>query len=122
MDHPVPFRRVGTGILRCGQLQAATSAGKYFGRFDLGACYSQWGMRVRLNGAGTSGSYQLCGSIATSSDANSVLRPMTTFDLAAQSSDDTIWITGKPATSIVIQCTTPSSSGTTLDVFVAASL
>lgn len=112
------FVALGRPLHLMSQVSTSTGAVAYFGRVDLGAVYQSFGMRVRLTGAGTSGSWQLCGTIGTSSDANSVLRPLTTFDLAAQSSDDVIFVTGKPVSSIVIAQTTPSSSGTTVDIFV----
>ena len=123
---PAPWniqkRAVGTGVLKPFTAQAATSAGRFSARFDLGHAYSQWALRVRLSGAATSGECQLLGTVATSSDPNAALRPLTTWLGSVNSSDDTVFVTGKPCTSVICQITTPSSSNTTWDAWAAATL
>jgi len=120
------FVFTGTGILP-GTLAASTynaaamlSSGTGVGtRYDLGRAYSNWGLRVKLTtglgaaaGSATSGEIILYGTIATSSDANGALRPMTTWKGSVNSSDDTLWVTGFAATSILAAWSTPSSSAT----------
>lgn len=86
----------------------------------LPTAYSNHGFHCTLlTGAGTSGTFQLLGGIGATSDANASLRPLTTYDLSANTSDDVLWITGKPVNRIAVQCTTPSSSGTFIAVMYA---
>ena len=125
----------GTGILP-GSLSASSSTPALLGstgtlggtRYDLGRAYSNWAIRVKLTSstaaaaagaAATSGEIILYGSIATSSDGNGCLRPLTTWLGSVNSSDDTVFVTGRVATSIMAAWSTPSSSGTMALIWVA---
>lgn len=124
---------VGTGTPVLSVVQAARTSttgaastgplGSSFGGtasvLQLPTAYSNHGFHCTLTGAASSGTFQLLGGIGSSSDALASLRPLTTYDLSANTSDDVIWITGKPCNRIAVQCTTPSSSGTLLAVMYA---
>lgn len=100
-------------------LNAASTQGAVGTRYDLETAYSQWALRVKLNGNATGVVVQLKGAVASSSDANGALVAMTTWSLASQSCDDTIFITGKPVTSVLAEVTSLSSTGTTVTAWIS---
>lgn len=101
-------------------LNAASTEGSVGTRYDLETAYSQFALRVKLNGNATGVVVQLKGAVASSSDANGALVAMTTWSLQApQSCDDTIFITGKPVTSVLAEVTSLSSTGTTVTAWIS---
>ena len=115
-----PFRAVGTPLLHFTLGPSTSAVGPALGPAVLDRAYGQWAMRVRINGA-TSAQVQLTGSLASSSDPTSALRPFTTWDGTVNSSDDVVFVTGKPLTAVAPFLSLPSSSLTTADVWIAAS-
>ena len=75
-------------------------------RYNFSQCYSQWGLRCKVTGGATEVSVQLLGSIASSSDADSALVALTTWVLTGNSCDSAVFITGKPATAVLVSVTT----------------
>jgi hypothetical protein len=123
-----PFRRVGTPLLTAMSAQACTSqgVGTLGTVYQLESAYSQFGMRVKLTGPGTSGECRLMGALAplstTPLTTATGLVPLTTWLGSVDSSDATLWITGKPVTAVTCQVTTPSSSNTSWTVYIAGVL
>jgi len=120
-QHQPTFVAVGTPVAHW-QLGPASSAGTYGALAYYGRGYGTWSMRVRINGPATSGAVQLVGTVtASSSEANSALVALTTWDGTVNSSDFTLSISGKPLTAVAPYVSVATSSGTTIDVWVAAS-
>lgn len=121
-QHTPSFVATGTPVAHW-LIAAGTSATygtpiAYYGRG-----YGNWSMRVRLNGAASSGQVQFTGLIAgaTSDATNAALTAYTTWDGNVNSSDYTVSVTGKPLTAVAPFVSTPSSSATSYDVWIAAS-
>ena len=110
----------GAGLPPMLSLQAASTLGTVGTRYDLDTAYDKWALRVKLNGNATGVVVQLKGAIASSSDANGALVALTTWSLQApQSCDDTVFITGKPVTSVLAEVTSLSSTGTTVTAWIS---
>lgn len=107
-----------TGALRA--LTSGSSAGTLGTRFDFGQAFSKWALRCQVTGAATEASVQLKGSVATSSEANTVLVALTTWILTANSCDSVVFIADKPVTSVICELTTVGgATGATVSAWIA---
>lgn len=111
---PGAFRRTGLPALLSLSAAGGTSggAGTIGARYDFNNAFSNWALRVAFTGASTEASVQLVGAVASSSDLSATLVPLTTWTLTVNTSESTIWITGKPVTSVAAKISSQSSSGT----------
>ena len=121
-QHQPTFVSVGTPLAHW--VFTPTTSVAYGQLAYYGRTFSQWAMRVQLNGAGaTSGAVQLMGTLANSSSAaTSELIAATTWASAANSSNDIVFITGKPFNAVAPYLSLTSSSAMTLDVWIGASI
>jgi len=121
-QHQPSFVSVGTPLAHW--VLGPTTSVAYGALAYYGRTFSQWAMRVQLNGAGaTSGSIQLLGTLAnSSSEATSALVAATTWTGTANSSNDIVFITGKPMNAVAPYLSVTSSSATSIDVWIAASI
>ncbi len=117
-----PFRAIGTPryYFRLGPSTSAAYCA-LLPVVVLDRAYGQWAMRVKLTGA-SSAQVQLQGSLCSSSEGTAPLRPLTTYDATAvNTSDDVVFVTGKPLTAIAPYLSLPSSSQSYADVWICGS-
>lgn len=124
-----PFRRVGTGVI-IANINASSSSANALnatgtavsGITFLGSAFSNWTIRVKLVGAGTSGQITLLGMVGTTSDVAASLRPLTSWDGSVNTSDDMVFVTGKAATAVAACWSTASSSATSANIWIAGTV